>query len=246
MNKILIHNKSNLKTIDYKKLLPMQGDFKKLSEKSKGKLKSAIIKYGFAFPFFVWIDNDKFYINDGHQRHIVLAELEKEGYEISEVPYIEIEAKTIKEAAKLLLLLNSRFGNINVDTSFMENFKIDEDFYKQEIQIPELDFEMEFIEIDGLEKSNPDHEYSGHSTPFRLGDMIAYIIDDGITSTILKINKILEEKYHYNQKICNIIGTRLLHLILEDINLEVLFSNLSEEESDNLYLRNSEISSNKT
>jgi len=137
--KITVHNPSNLKTIDFKNLKPLQGDLKReITDEAKEKLKNSILKHGFFVPAFVWNDNGKNYILDAHQRQKVLLDLEREGYEIPEIPIVEIQAKDRKDAAEKLLQINSRYGTINPDTTFFEEFNIDLSFIN-EIEIPELD-----------------------------------------------------------------------------------------------------------
>ena len=152
MKKITIHNKSNLKTCDYKKFKDLQGDLKTITPEDLENLKGSIVEFGFAFPFFVWVDRDgTFWIQDGHQRTKALDSLEKDGFEIQEVPYVEIEAKNKKRAAELLLHLNSKYGKFNLETTFFDDFGIDIGDLDN-IEIPELeemtikDFSYDFQE----------------------------------------------------------------------------------------------------
>ena len=141
MKTIKIDNKNNLPTIDYRVIEPLQGDLKTLPEENLEKLKKSILEFGFKIPKFVWIDRGHYYIIDGHQTKKALESLEKEGYTIPKIPYVEIEAKNRREAAKILLEINSRYGVINPETSFFEDFDIDLDFIK-DIKIPEFDLKM--------------------------------------------------------------------------------------------------------
>jgi len=135
---IIVYNPSYLPTTDYKKLKPLQADLKTLSFSDFEKLKKSILKYGFRVPAFVWRDSeDGLWIEDAHQRQKVLAALEEEGYLIPEIPYAEIYAKDKKEAAEMLLQISSRYGEINIDTSFFEDFNIDLSFL-EEVSIPEF------------------------------------------------------------------------------------------------------------
>lgn len=158
-----IYNKNNLPVIDYKKLIPLQKDLKILSEQSKEKLKKSLLKYGFRFPFFVWKNNGKIYINDGHSRCKVLAELENEGENIPKLPYIEISAKDKKQAAELLLQLNSKYGEITESgfINFIESMDIKniiDNIVIPEININNLidlnDKKIDEKEIDILETKN--------------------------------------------------------------------------------------------
>lgn len=86
-------NKSNLPMIDYRELVPLQGNLKDLTKANYQKLLKSIEKEGFFVPAFVWFNDGVPYILDAHQRHRVLTneniEFENSGFEI---PYIEIEA----------------------------------------------------------------------------------------------------------------------------------------------------------
>ena len=144
MNKkeIIIYNPSKLPTVDYKRLKSLQGDLKTLSFSDFEKLKKSILKYGFRVPAFVWRDSEnELWIEDAHQRQKVLVALEEEGYIVPEIPYAEIYAKDKKEAAEMLLQITSKYGEINIDTSFLEDFDLDMSFL-EEISIPEFDIAL--------------------------------------------------------------------------------------------------------
>ena len=96
---------SGVKPIE--QLRDFQGGLKTLRPEQLGKLKRSILKYGFTFPVFTWQDK----ILDGHQRLFATKELVKEGYEIDDIPVVEIEAENKKEAGEKLLALNSQYEN---------------------------------------------------------------------------------------------------------------------------------------
>jgi len=128
--------------LDFHSLNDLQGDLKILSRSNLAKLKRSILKDGFDYPFFVWIENkgtkkEKYFIHDGHQRKRVLIELENDGYEIPKVPYIEIEAADRKEAVRKLLQVNSRYGEYNPESSFYRDNNIDLSIMN-DINIPEI------------------------------------------------------------------------------------------------------------
>ena len=122
--KIIVSNPTNLPTIDYHKLKILQGDLKTLSQENLTKLCNSIKRYKFFAPAFVWKSGDDLWILDATQRYHALEQLEKEGYEIPKIPYIEIEAKDRKDAAEKLLQITSRYGTINEETTFFEDFDI--------------------------------------------------------------------------------------------------------------------------
>lgn len=121
-------------------LLEFQGNLKTLHDAEAKKLRSSILKHGFAFPVFVW----GAHILDGHQRLFVLRQLIDEGYRIDDIPVVEIKAKDRSEAAEKLLLLNSRFGEITDAglLDFIESFELD---------LSSLELNLENIDIDDIE-----------------------------------------------------------------------------------------------
>lgn len=146
--KVKVSNQTNLPTIDFHKLSVIQGDLKTLSETNKAKLCKSILKHGFFVPCFLWKSGEDMFILDATQRYLALKELEKQGYIIPDIPYIEIEAKDKKDAAKKLLQITSRYGEINPETSFFEDFNIELD-YINDIEIPELNLAFEDLEDTG-------------------------------------------------------------------------------------------------
>jgi len=154
MKKITVKNPNNLPTTDYRKLKILQGDLKTLNEENKTKLCKSILKHGYFVPAFLWRSGGDFWILDATQRYYALEQLEKEGYEIPEIPYVEIEAKNRKDAAEKLLQITSRYGEINPETTFFEDFNIDLDFIN-DIEIPELDIKRNEI----LEEEPKEKEY---------------------------------------------------------------------------------------
>lgn len=134
-----LHNPKRLPTIEYKKLKPLQDDLKDLPEENCVKLYNSLKRYGFRMPVFVWRDDTgEFWIMDAHQRQKVLRRMEERGWSIPRIPYVEIYARDRKEAAEMLLQINSRYGVYNPDTTFFDGFGIDLSFI-DEIEIPELE-----------------------------------------------------------------------------------------------------------
>jgi len=154
MKKIIVKNPTNLPTIDYHKLKILQGNLKTLSEENKAKLCKSILKHGYFIPAFLWRSGKDFWILDATQRYYTLEQLEKEGYTIPEIPYIEIEAKDKKDAAEKLLQITSRYGQINEATTFFEDFDLSLDSIG-DIEIPELNIKL----FDGLEEEPKEKEY---------------------------------------------------------------------------------------
>ena len=155
--KIKVHNPNNLPTINYRELTVFQGDLKTLVEEDKRKLCQSIIKYGFFVPAFVWCTGDIMYILDATQRYYSLKALEEYGYSIPKIPYVEISAKDEKDAAEKLLQITSRYGKINLTTTFFEAFNMDIT-YKNEIAIPELKIDFNPMKEEPAKKEMDEEE----------------------------------------------------------------------------------------
>ena len=138
MKAIPINCKGN-RSIPFSKLRAFQGNLKVMSKESAGKLRASILRHGWVTPVFVW---GKDYILDGHGRLLVLGELLKEGYTISDLPVCDIEAATKKEAAQILLAINSKYQTITDEGlyEFMAAMELDMGDLV-EIDLPDIDLE---------------------------------------------------------------------------------------------------------
>jgi len=116
-----------------------QGNLKELRKDELKKLKRSILKHGFSFPVFVW----KTWIMDGHQRIFTVKELFKEGHTIGDIPVVDIEAGSKKEAAEKLLLLNSRYAKITDDGfyEYLNEFDLDLLEFKDDLELPEINLD---------------------------------------------------------------------------------------------------------
>lgn len=99
--------------LPHQKLIEYQGELKILDEFNYEKLRKNILTDGFSAPIFVWPNQDKFYILDGHQRIRVIRVLAAEGYIIPDLPVVLIHAKDHDDAKKRLLSLTSQFGKVD-------------------------------------------------------------------------------------------------------------------------------------
>lgn len=126
--------------LDWHNITEFQGGLKIRNEADIEKAKTSILKYGWSFPFFVWVSGKTNYCLDGHARIKVLKALEEEGYLIPELPVVYIQAKDKTEAKQKLLRLNSNFGHLTKE-SVLE-FAEDIDLNFDEIALPDtvIDF----------------------------------------------------------------------------------------------------------
>ena len=129
--------------LDWHNITEFQGGLKIRDEADIEKAKTSILKYGWSFPFFVWVSGKTNYCLDGHARIKVLKALEEEGYLIPELPVVYIQAKNKTEAKQKLLRLNSNFGHFTKE-SVLE-FAEDIDLNFDEIALPDttIDFSGE-------------------------------------------------------------------------------------------------------
>lgn len=119
--------------VDIEELNYFQEDLKEISEENFEKLRNVILKRGFSFPFFVWINNGTNWILDGHHRYLVLTKLRKEGYDVPPLPVAYIGAESLNEAKAKLLELNSNYSKLN--QKGFEKFTLD----MPEIELVDID-----------------------------------------------------------------------------------------------------------
>jgi hypothetical protein len=129
---------SELKNYDCNRLKELQG-------RNISALKNAIINSRFSFPFYVW----RRYVVDGAGRVMALLELEAEGYQIPDLPVIEIEAENEKEAKKLVLQASSQHGEVT-----RESF----DLFIEDLDLSQLELSEINIDFDGLSLAEPTEE----------------------------------------------------------------------------------------
>lgn len=111
------------------KLIPFQGNLKQIDKPMFDKLKQSLIKDGLPLGFHIWKDKNKIYILDGHHRHLALKSLEVDGYFIPAIPCTPVIAKNKKEAAKVVLISNSKYASMTHDSlsDFMIDFELKPD-----------------------------------------------------------------------------------------------------------------------
>lgn len=110
-----IKNPSGLPTIDYRKVKPLQGNLKDLTDDNAAKLKGVLERRGFEVPLFVWFEGDTPWLIDGHQRHRIMTKFDMHDDGSRDVPYVKIEAANKKEAKAKLLEISSQFGHITYE-----------------------------------------------------------------------------------------------------------------------------------
>ena len=149
--------------LDIAQIVDFQGNLKRRGIKDIEKLKTSILKYGFSFPFFIWVNNGINYCFDGHGRLMALKELRKEGYSVPELPVVYVEAKDEDEAKQKLLRLNSQYGQMTLESVL--DFAKGLDLIAEELSLMdggEIDLEGPFsldLDFQNYDKTIEDYLY---------------------------------------------------------------------------------------
>jgi DNA modification methylase len=141
MNNTIVFKVKAFTSISLDKLMPFQGDLKKLSDKNFNRLRQEILEDGFNFAPHVWKSSDGYFILDGHQRIHVLKQLAKQGVVVGEVPCNLVEADTIEDAKRKVLQAVSQYGKLTNDgfLEFTEGLELDfKNFDFPDFTMPDL------------------------------------------------------------------------------------------------------------
>ena len=173
---VKINNPNNLPTIDYRKLQPLQGDLKDLTDANYDKLKRVLKKRGFTAPVFVWRDGETLYLMDGHQRQRVMVKEDVNDKGNYEVPFVVIEAKNIKDAKAQLLEITSQYGTITQEglDQFIAEAELPEGEVLEVVNFDALSFSKKPVEETDVEEDEaPEPEEKAVSvlgTIYQLGE----------------------------------------------------------------------------
>lgn len=145
--------------IDINDLVPFQGKLKSITSDDFNKLKRSLIKDGLPLGFHIWKDKGKNFIMDGHHRQVVMKSLRDDGYFIAPVPCNPIIASSKKEAAKAILVSNSKYAKMseNSISDYMIEHELSIDDLL-ELDIPELNMDDFKIDIEEKEVKNTGSE----------------------------------------------------------------------------------------
>lgn len=131
--------------LDY--LKPLQGDLKTLNDENYKKLKTAILKHGFSFPFAVWNnpEDGEYYLCDGHMRAAALKRMKEEGHAVPQFPVVVVEAKDEKEAKQKLMTAASQYGKFTDFgvAEFLKDLEWDKEEILSMVDVPFLDQALE-------------------------------------------------------------------------------------------------------
>jgi hypothetical protein len=158
--KKIINKVKSCKTLNWTELKTYEFNNLKSKDRDTTNLKNSIVNDGFCFPFYIWSEHR--YVIDGNGRNIVLSELEEEGYEICDLPYVEIEAETMQEAKKRVMQVSSEHGTITQDSYDSFVFDMNLDSYIDTISFDNI--ELEPLVVD-------DYNYSSKNKEVQLNDL---------------------------------------------------------------------------
>lgn len=137
--------------LPYKTIREFQGDLKYRTQDDIDHLVYSIETYGFSFPFFIWRRPDgECMCLDGHGRLLALAQLEKEGYVIPELPVVYIDVDSEDKAWEELLRINTVTGAYSED-GFVNLVKDLPSINIMEYSFPTLDLEKLQVELQTLQ-----------------------------------------------------------------------------------------------
>ena len=178
-------------SLNIAEMTELQGTLKQRTDIDYDKFKLSIIKYGFSFPFFVWNDGKKNYILDGHGRFATLCKMQKDGYDIPDLPVVYVDCKDKNEAKQKLLRLNSQYGHM-IKESVLE-FCSDIEINFDEIALPDnvIDFTDRAEEIEGGGTSDCE------------------VLDDFQNECVFKVNCTLEDLNAINARLRDISDNKL-------------------------------------
>lgn len=180
-----IHNPNKLPTIDYRKVLPLQGDLKDLSEENGLKLKGVLEKRGFKQPLNLWKKDDgQFYLMDGHQRLRVLQQFDMNDDGSYDLPYFLTEAENEQEAKAQLLEITSQYGTITYDGL---------DQFIAEAELPEAEV-FEAVHFDALNLMNRglDEKDNLDDKPKELAIKITFKTLEDLENCLVEIQNVCE------------------------------------------------------
>lgn len=134
-----------MKLVNWQKLEWLKPENYKINtDEDLSKLKKSLTKNHFIDPFKIWYDEkaERFYILDGHRKQRALKELNDEGIRIPEtLPAAFIDCKTVKQAARLVLVYDSVYGKVNREglTDYLNLFDIEYSDVQEFTNLPDID-----------------------------------------------------------------------------------------------------------
>lgn len=128
-------------TLSWEKLKGFEFNDLKDGTRDISRLKNAIVNEGFCFPLYVWHGHR--YVIDGNGRNLALSDLEKEGYEVCDLPVVYLEAPTKQAAKKLVLMASSQHGKVSQDSFNVFVEDLDVEALVDDINLPDIEVTLE-------------------------------------------------------------------------------------------------------
>jgi hypothetical protein len=154
-------------SLPYEQIEPLQGRLKNRTDEEIDKICRSVIKHGWAFPEFIWKNEEHNYCLDGHGRQAAIPRLIKMGYAIPPIPVVFINARDREEAKELLLKCISQYGTVTQE-GFAEFADFTFDF--ADIEIPSISFEG--LTMGGDDEDAPPLEESGFNYKEQYGVIV--------------------------------------------------------------------------
>lgn len=129
---------AHLERIPIDRLTYFQDDLKSLSTANYNRLRKSLLENGIIVPVFIWENNGKLLIIDGHQRFRVM---QKEKWKI-DLPVVRIDASDIQDAKKKLLVISSQYGTVDQESFDTFTFDLDADWLSETVHFDALSFEF--------------------------------------------------------------------------------------------------------
>ncbi len=147
-------------SLPLKELVDFQGELKKRTDSDIKRIISSIEEHGFTFPFFVWKNDDKNYVLDGHGRLSALKKMKRQGCEILNLPVIYVNCKDESDAKDLLLKINSEYGKMTKESILK--------FVNGDFKLDTSDFALSIGKIDFFARTEITEptEYNPSANPF--------------------------------------------------------------------------------
>lgn len=145
MEKSIKISYGKLTATNFTELNDFQGELKELSDESYEKLKKEILETGFSFAPHAWKDpkKNKLFLLDGHQRIKTIRRLAKDGYKIPKIPVVIVDAKSLSEAKRKVLMGVSQFGHLTQQGlfDFINEAKLNVEDIVGSFDLPGIDLE---------------------------------------------------------------------------------------------------------
>lgn len=145
-----------MEKINWQNMLSIRNDdLKQHTEAQLEKLEQSLIHNGFIEPFAAWRDpkTQEIYTINGHTRKKRLLALIEKGYSIPEkLSAFFIDCKNLNDAASVLPLYESKYGNI--DSSKLDEFKITFDLDETKVVGSDYDEYFGGNDIDDVDFEN--------------------------------------------------------------------------------------------